>query len=221
MKTMIKIFTALLLLAMLPSLAYTQHHHGNHSNSNALDAMDIQTDYSVYHSTAVWTSHRNEEIRLSEFAGKPVIVVMVYGNCTQVCPILVRDAKRVFEGVDEELQSEVRVAVVTFDPENDTPERWMEYAEQYELNIPQWHFLTGSQAHIRELAMLLGVEYIRKSDGHFAHSNLVSILDEKGAIAERMIGLNQPVDAAVTSIESRLRKEMTTSNEFTNQHNHR
>ena len=196
--------TLTLAMLLLPAVIYGQHQHGSHTNSNELDVKELEAGFSVYHSNAEWVNHRNEEIRLSDFAGHPVIVVMVYGNCTQVCPILVRDAKRVFEGVDEELRSEVRVSVVTFDPENDTPERLMEYAGQYGLNLPQWHFLTGNQAQIRELAMLLGVEYIKKSDGHFAHSNLVSVLDEKGVVAERMIGLNQPVGAAVTFIESRL-----------------
>lgn len=221
MKTKSKTLTILLAISMLPVLAFTQHHHGSHSNSNELDVKEIEAGYSVYHSSSMWTSHRNEEIRLSDFTGRPVILVMMYGNCTQVCPILVRDAKRVFEGVDEELRSDVRVAVVTFDPDNDTPERLMDYAEQNGLNHPQWHFLTGNSTQIRELAMLLGVEYIKKSDGHFAHSNLVTVLDEKGGIAERMIGLNQPVAAAVTFIENQLRQELTANKSILNQHNHK
>lgn len=221
MKSISKTLTILLAISIMPVLAFTQHQHGKHSNSNELDVQEIEAGFSVYHSNAVWTSHRNEEVRMSDFEGRPVIVVMVYGNCTQVCPILVRDAKRVFEGVDMELRNEVNVAVVTFDPENDTPVKQMDYAEQYGLNLPQWHFLTGKPGQIRELAMLLGVEYIKKSDGHFAHSNLVTVLDEKGVIAERMIGLNQPVGDAATFIESRLRKEITTANQLSNQHNHR
>jgi protein SCO1/2 len=221
MKKVINRIMLLLAAAVLPALVMAQHHNGSHSNSNALSVNQIESDHSVYHSNAVWTSHRNEKIRLSDFSGRPVIAVMVYGNCTQVCPILVRDARRVFEGVDEELRSEVHVAVITFDPENDTPERWMEYAEQYGLNLPQWQFLTGSSSQIRELAMMLGVEYIKKSDGHFAHSNLVTVLDGKGRIAERLIGLNQPVNEAVSSIEKELRQELTATNTISNQHNHK
>ena len=212
MKSIIKKITIVLAVSMLPGLAEAQHHQGSHTNSNALEAKEIEADYSVYHSSVVWTNHRYEEIRLSDFEGHPVIVVMVYGSCTQVCPILIRDAKRVFEGIDKELRGEVKVAAVTFDPDNDTPERLMDYADQYGLNLPQWHFLTGTPGQIRELAMLLGVEYIKKADGHFAHSNLVTVLDENGVIAERMTGLNQPVEDAVRFIEKSLRKEINRSN---------
>lgn len=209
-----------LTLFFLPFAVTAQHQHGEHSNSNALDVREVQAGSSVYHSSAVWTNHRNESVELSDFTGHPVIVVMVYGNCTQVCPILIRDARRVFEGIDGSLRTNVRVAVVTFDPENDTPERLMKYAEEYGLNLPQWHFLTGAPTQIRELAMLLGVEYTKKSDGHFAHSNLVTVLDQKGVIAERMTSLNQPVEKAVRFIENSLTQGMSATT-YLNQHNHK
>jgi protein SCO1 len=219
MKSIIKNITVLILF-ILPMAVSAQHQHGEHSNSNALDVREVEAGSSVYHSNALWINHRSETVKLSDFKGHPVIVVMVYGNCTQVCPILIRDARRVFEGTDESLRSKVRVAVVTFDPENDTPERLMKYAEEYGLNLPQWHFLNGKPSQVRELAMLLGVEYTKKSDGHFAHSNLVTVLDEHGVIAERMIGLNQPVDDAVRFIENKLKQNITASNKM-NQHNHK
>jgi protein SCO1 len=219
MKSIIKKI-AILVLLILPIAVTAQHQHGEHSNSNALDVRKVQEGSSIYHSSAIWTNHRREKVKLSDFKGHPVIIVMVYGNCTQVCPILIRDARRVFEGTDESLRTDVRVAVVTFDPENDTPERLMKYAAEYGLNLPQWHFLTGKSTQVRELAMLLGVEYTKKSDGHFAHSNLVTVLDEQGVIAERIIGLNQPVNDAVKFIENKLRQTITVSNKI-NQHNHK
>lgn len=219
MKSIIKKI-AILVLLILPIAATAQHQHGEHSNSNALDVRKVQEGSSIYHSSAIWTNHRREKVELSDFKGHPVIIVMVYGNCTQVCPILIRDARRVFEGTDKSLRTDVRVAVVTFDPENDTPDRLMKYAAEYGLNLPQWHFLTGKPTQVRELAMLLGVDYTKKSDGHFAHSNLVTVLDEQGVIAERIIGLNQPVDDAVKFIENKLRQNITASNKI-NQHNHK
>lgn len=173
-----------------------------HQNHNAMDAAEINNEHSVYHNEALWTNHRNESFKLQELTGSPVVVTMFYGNCTQVCPILIRDANRVFSAVREPLRNRVRVLAVTFDPENDTPELLRNYAEEKELNIPQWHFVTGSPAAIRELAMMLGVRYTRKSDGHFAHSNLVTILDGDGKIIHRLEGLNQPVQEAATWIET-------------------
>lgn len=207
----------LLIAVIFPLTAIGQHAHQAHSNSNALEVKEVKNDYSLFNLKAEWTNHRNETISLSEFNGNPVIIVMYYGNCTQVCPILIRDANRVFRGVDESLQKDMRVLAITFDPENDTPERLHVYAEEKGLNIPEWHFVTGSASNIRQIAMLLGVEYTKKSDGHFAHSNLVTVLDGNGMIAERMVGLNQPIENAVEKIENYLK--MSAGNTIT-QHSH-
>ncbi len=201
MKRFTKIFTTLITIWLLPVLLVAQHGHGDHTNSNALDAKAVNMDHSLYHMTAEWTNHRNETFKLSDFEGKPLVVVMYYGNCVQVCPILIRDANRIFEKVDENLRKEMRVLAVTFDPENDTPDRLKAYAEEKELNLPEWHFVTGNRSEIRELAMLLGVEFTKKSDGHFAHSNLVTVLDDEGKIILRLEGLNQPVEEAAEKIE--------------------
>lgn len=207
MKRLGKIVITISVLCLFPIAIMAQHGHGDPSNSNALDAKSVSMEHSLYHMTAEWTNHRNETIKLSDFSGKPLVVVMYYGNCVQVCPILIRDANRVYEAVGDSLREEVRVLAVTFDPENDTPERLHTYAAEKGLNIPQWHFMTGNRSDIRELAMLLGVEYTKKSDGHFAHSNLVTVLDDEGKIALRLEGLNQPVEEAAKIIETILNKK--------------
>ena len=166
-------------------------------------------EYSVYQSDAQWTNQRNEIVQLRYFIGKPTVVTMFYGNCLQVCPILIRDANRIYEAVDESLRDQVQVLAITFDPENDTPEALRDYANRYELNHPQWHFLTGSPAPIRELAMLLGVQYRKDSYGHYSHSNQVFVLDDEGVIVHTLEGLNQPVEEAAAWIEEHLKRSNT------------
>jgi protein SCO1/2 len=81
-----------------------------------------------------------------------------------------------------------------------------EYAEYEQLNLPEWHFITGKHTDIKMLATMLGVKYQQTSDGHFAHSNLVTVLDTEGKIANRVEGLNQPMDEAKAVIEAMLNK---------------
>lgn len=194
-----------MLLFLFPLIAVAQHGHGNHTNDNALEAKKVSMEHSLYKMNAEWTNHRGETFKLSDLAGYPIVVVMYYGNCVQVCPILIRDANRVFESVEESLRDDVKVLAITFDPDNDTPERLHAYAEEKNLNLTEWHFVTGKHSDIRELAMLLGVEYTKKSDGHFAHSNLVTVLSGGEKIIHRMEGLNQPVIEAKNLIERELK----------------
>ena len=212
-----KIISICALIFLFSGFGVVQAQH-SHQNHNAMDTKEVSSEHSVYHTQAEWTNHRNETFLLHELKGKPVIVTMFYGNCTQVCPILIRDANRVFTAVDSSLRNDVQVLAITFDTKNDTPEILKAYANKKELNIPQWHFVTGPDAAIRELAMMLGVQYSKKSDGHFAHSNLVTVLDSKGRIVHRLEGLNQPVDEAARWIENQL---TITDNENLSHKNHK
>jgi protein SCO1/2 len=196
----------LLITFVLTATSLLAQHAHNHSADNTLHAKKIDSEHSVYHLDAGWTDHRDDLVRLEDFKGQPVIVVMFYGNCTDVCPILIQDTWRLYSSVDESVRENVNVLAVSFDTENDTPEVLSEYAKYEQLNIPGWHFMTADDADVRTLAMMLGVQYSKKSDGHFAHSNLVTVLDEKGRIAHRVEGLNQPMDDAAATIESIIAK---------------
>lgn len=195
MKKLIFILFTLLLTTAL----HAQHHHGN---GDELGATEINAEHSVYHLEAEWTDHRGDTYSLRDFSGKPVIVVMFYGNCAQVCPVLIEDARRLYSAVDRTKQDSVRVLAITFDVENDTPEVLRAYAEKEQLNIPGWHFMRSEAASVRTLATMLGVQYAEKSDGHFAHSNLLTVLDKKGRIARRVEGLFQQVDEAASEINA-------------------
>src|SRR5690625_4690872 len=166
-------------------------------------------EYSVYQSDALWTNQRNEIVQLRDFIGKPAVVTMFYGNCLQVCPILIRDANRIYEAVDESLRDQVQVLAITFDPENDTPEALRDYADRYELNHAQWHLLTGSPAPIRELAMLLGVQYRKDNHAHRPASDQESVRGGEGDIIDSLEGLNQPVEEAAAWIEEHLKRSNT------------
>ncbi|MDZ7683505.1 MAG: SCO family protein [Fodinibius sp.] len=190
--------TILLLFVCAMSLS-AQHHH---KSDNAMRAGEVSSEHSLYHLDATWTDHRSDTYSLNDFSGGPVIVVMFYGNCTQVCPILIKDAWRLYSSIEQPMRDSVNVLAVTFDTENDTPDVLREYAEHEQLNISGWHFMTSEQANVRSLAMMLGVQYSKTSYGHFAHSNLVTVLDKKGRIAQRVEGLNQPMDKAAKTIIS-------------------
>ena len=188
----------LLTLAFAMNLSAQHHHNGD----NTLSAGTVNSEHSIYHLDAQWTDHRGDTYSLRDFSGEPVIVIMFYGNCTQVCPILIKDAWRLYSSIDKSIRDSVNVLAITFDTENDTPEVLHNYAEYEQLNIPGWHFMTSESAKVRSLAMMLGVQYTKKSDGHFAHTNLVTVLDKRGRIVKRVEGLNQPMEKAAEDIKS-------------------
>ncbi|MGM0506566.1 MAG: SCO family protein [Bacteroidota bacterium] len=180
-----------------------EHHH---HHQDGLEAAEPLSDQSLYQLDRTWTSHRMEPVQLDRFLGHPVIVVMFYGSCTEVCPVLIQDSWRLFQGVDPAMRDQVEVLAVTFDTERDTPERLAEYARNEQLDLPNWHFLTGSERAVRELSMALGVEFRKRSDGMYDHTNLVAVLDLNGEIAERVVGLGRGMESASETIEKMFRE---------------
>ncbi|RUO77861.1 SCO family protein [Idiomarina seosinensis] len=171
------------------------HHtqHGDHTDHTTMNAAEVSHSQSIYQIDALWNTHQQSSLKLSELAGTPVIISMIYGSCTTACPVLVHDAKRLYNSLDEATQKQVKLVMVSFDTARDTPEALADYAKQYNLNN-NWLFLNGSEQDIRTLATVLGVRYRQRPDGDFDHSNLVSILDKHGVIAERIEGLSQPME---------------------------
>jgi protein SCO1/2 len=74
--------------------------------------------------------------------GRAVVLDFVYTTCTSVCPL----SSQVFESLQDQLGVErerVHLVSISIDPEQDTPERLLEYARHFEAG-PRWQFYTGT-----------------------------------------------------------------------------
>ncbi|RUO46059.1 SCO family protein [Pseudidiomarina donghaiensis] len=182
------------------AMAQDHSHHHNHKDHTTLGAAQVSQEDSIYHLDGEWQTHTGETIQLAELQGQPVLVSMIYGSCTTACPVLVNDARRVYQALPEAYRKHVKLLMVSFDQDRDTPAALAEYANKYGLGENVWLFLHGQDDNIRALATLLGVRYRKRADGDFDHSNLVTVLDTKGRIVQRTEGLNRPVDEAVAAL---------------------
>lgn len=195
----------MILLAMLglsfgSVMAQDHHNHHDHKNHTTLGAAQVSQKDSIYHLEGQWQTHKGDTIALADLQGKPVLVSMIYGSCTTACPVLVNDARRVYQALPEAYRQHVTLLMVSFDEDRDTPAALAEYANKYGLGDNVWLFLHGQDDNIRALATLLGVRYRKRADGDFDHSNLVTVLDTQGRIVQRTEGLNRPVEDAVAAI---------------------
>ena len=152
---------------------------------------------SIYHLDHTWSDQHERALELGAFAGTPVLVTMFYGNCQTACPLLLHKARL----LQDELGGALPVVAVTFDPVSDTPESMRHYAAERGFDRDQWHFLMGSTTSIRMLATLLGVQYHRRADGHYDHSNLIALVDADGVIRLRTEGLSPDVAPIAAQIE--------------------
>ena len=163
------------------------------------------SDFSVYHVASTWTDQHGTERMLRSLAGRVQVTAMVYTSCAYACPRIMMDMKRIKAELAAEHADDVSFLIVSIDPERDTPERLAQFAAGSRLDPDRWTLLNGSEGDIRELAVLLGVQYRQTDPGEWVHSNMITVLDRSGVVVHRQLGLGtdpaptlEAIRAAVT-----------------------
>ena len=160
------------------------------------------TDNSLYQLDSTWTNDAGQSLALSALRGRVQVVAMFFASCTYACPIIVHDLQRIEAALPETVRGKVGFTLVTIDTERDTPEALHAYRAARQLPADRWTLLHGTSDDTLELAALLGVKFKRETTGQFAHSNLITILNEQGEIIHQLAGLNQDIGETVKRIAS-------------------
>ena len=154
---------------------------------------------SLYSVPFMWRDENGKALELSAFKGAPVLLTLAYTKCKSACPLTMQRMKRVASEL-QEVSPKTQYVIVSLDPENDTPKNLADFRRQYKLD-ERWHFLRGSEADLRKLAVLLGYSYQQRGDDdQIAHSNKLFALDSHGHIKEELEGLNSDTAPFVKKI---------------------
>jgi protein SCO1/2 len=144
---------------------------------------------SVYQLNGKWKNAEGKEISLGEeFRGNPVVVTMAYTKCTYTCPLIVKKLKEIESALGK--NPKVRFLLISFDTKNETPETMAAFMKEKDLDPTRWKMVTGkTSGSVREMAALLEINYKEEANGHFSHSNVISLLDKEGVIRASLKGI--------------------------------
>ncbi len=165
------------------------------------------TDRSLYQLPGAWTDQDGRPFALASLRGSPVLLVLFYGTCDSVCPIIVRDLKKVEALLPEADRRRTRFVLVTIDPLVDTPERLLAYAQKNQLDLSRWSLLNGSSDDVRVLANVLGFKYRPTGNGQYSHTIRITVLDQNGNVADHVDGLERPVAPIAARVSALLSGE--------------
>ena len=98
----------------------------------------------------VLTNQDSLLISNEDYFGKVYLVEFFFTSCPTICPRMNVNMKKI-ESVFGH-RDDFGIVSVTIDPKTDTPKQLKTYAEAYEVFSPNWHFLTGEQSYIYDLA---------------------------------------------------------------------
>jgi protein SCO1 len=135
---------------------------------------------SVYQLDLPLTNQDGKVSKLADLRGSPVLIAMFYTSCKYVCPLIIDSMLRVDKALTPAERSRLRVVLVSFDPEHDTPEALKAAAELRHLDLARWSLARTDAESVRKLAAVLGVQYREISPGEYNHSAIISVLDKNG-----------------------------------------
>jgi protein SCO1/2 len=143
---------------------------------------------SLHELSSVWKDQNGKTFQWKEAQGRVLLVSMVYTSCQQTCPLIMSEMSALQKALPPTLQDKVDVLLFSIDPKRDTPERLKAYALERKLN-PNWRLFNGSDDDVLELATVLGFRYKKMEAGDFAHSNIFTVVDQKGQMQHQQLEL--------------------------------
>lgn len=122
---------------------------------------------------------------------KIYVADFIFLSCPTICPVMTREMKKVYD----EFQQDDRIVFIshTIDPKNDTIPRLKAFSENLGVDGSKWHFVTGSQDSIMEIAeksYFSTAMADSSSPGGFAHSGGLLLIDRNRHIRGVYNGTN-------------------------------
>ena len=148
---------------------------------------------------AVFRDENGKEVRLGQYFGeKPVMMMLIQYRCTMLCSHQMNAMMQSLKKLQFDIGKQFTLLIVSIDA-RETPElaagKKKSYVEEYgRLGAADgWHFLTGKQESIDQLADSIGFHYVydRKTD-QFAHPDGITILTPEGKAARYFFRLEYP-----------------------------
>lgn len=129
-----------------------------------------------------------QAVSMSDFAGKPLVLSMVYTSCYQICPMTTRHLAKVVEKARDALgKDNFSVAVVGFDTPVDTPDAMQYFANKQGIHNKDWHLLTIAADEVETLSKDTGFIYFPSASG-FDHLIQATIIDAEGKVYRQVYG---------------------------------
>lgn len=149
-------------------------------------------------------------VKLGEYFGaKPVVLMLVYYDCPQLCNQVLQGFVMALRGLKFEPGAEFTVVTVSFDPKetSDLAARKKEsYIKSYgrETAAAGWHFLTGDEASIKTLAETVGFRYAwDDATRQFAHASGIMVATPQGVMSKYLYGVEYaPRDLRLALVEA-------------------
>lgn len=130
------------------------------------------------------------------FGSRPVVLALVYYQCPMLCTQVLNGMVMSLRGMSLESGRDFEVVIVSIDP-TETPQlaatKKAEYLRRYAKGSAGWHFLTGAEPQIKELAGSVGFRYAYDpKTRQYAHASAIMVVTPGGRLSRYFYGIEYP-----------------------------
>jgi len=135
------------------------------------------------------TDQAGQRVALSDLTGKVIALTFGYVRCPNpaYCFRLASNLGDLQKTLKDRLGRDLILVTVVLDPEHDRQQALLDYSRVWTNQPSVWHFLTGPQSDIRQVAGHFGVEFW-KDEGALIHSLNTVVIDRRGRLAANLEG---------------------------------
>ncbi len=169
-----------LLAAMYGSFVVWRGRHDSQNSSPQQPQSSAPADPSSDPAAAefVLKDQNGQKFDSHSLEGKVWVGSFFFTNCPSACWRLNQALAAIQQTSPE---SQVRYVSITCDPDNDTPDALLKYAENFKADPARWTFLTGDFKTIRRI----GNEFFKVAVEKGTHSDRAFVVDRQGQVRGR------------------------------------
>jgi protein SCO1/2 len=156
---------------------------------------------------------RNQDgrhIHLSQFRGKQLLVTFIYTRCPlpNFCPRVTHNFADLHRRIaaDPALVNKTQLLCVSFDPENDTPERLRAYGATYIGSdaagaFARWDFAVPDKETLAKMALFFDIGLTNEADSTITHTLSTTLIGADGKVERFYPGNEWTVDEVFADVK--------------------
>jgi protein SCO1 len=189
MKALVVVLCLLLVLSRLPA-------QNLQAELTAQAGLDQKLNAQVPLNLTFRDEHGKSLLLGNYFGSKPVILVLAYYECPNLCTLVLNALLESAQDIKFDAGREYQIIVVSIDP-HERPAlaaaKKQLYTKRYGRPATEngWHFLTGDEASIQQLAQSIGYRFVYDPQTRqFAHPSLITVLTPAGKVSRYLAESN-------------------------------
>lgn len=137
-------------------------------------------------------------------AAGPRLVTMFYASCSMACPLTIDTLQAIERQLSPADRARLRVLMVSFDSQRDTPSRLRALAQERRLDLSRWTLARAEPGEVRELSARLDIPYRRLENGSFNHLSRLVLMNGTGEVLASSLRMGAPDPAFVAAVRQAL-----------------